>query len=89
MSADNKKPTARVSIHPVSIAIWKNETEKGAFYSCTLQRRYRDSEGNWKNSDSLSEGDLLITAKALDLAHTEILKLRANDRNAQPEDQAA
>ena len=87
--SDNKKPAAKVTIHPLSIAVWRNETEKGVFYSCTLDRRYRDSEGNWKSSDSLNEGDLLIAAKALDLAHSEILKLRANERNVQPEDQAA
>jgi hypothetical protein len=87
--SDNKKPAATINVFPVSIAIWKHETEKGIFYSTTLQRRYRDAGGAWKSSDSLNESDLLLAAKALDLAHTEILKLRANDRNAQPDDQAA
>jgi hypothetical protein len=90
--SDSKKPAARVSLHPVSAAIWRNENAKGdgAFYSVTLQRSYKDAEGKWKNSDSFSEGDLLLAAKVLDLAHTEIVKLRANDRQAQqPEDQAA
>ncbi len=88
--SDNKKPAATItSCFPVSLAIWRHETEKGVFYSTTLQRRYRDSDGKWKSSESLNESDLLLAAKALDLAHTEILKLRANDRNAQPEDQAA
>jgi hypothetical protein len=56
----------------------------------SLQRSYKDAEGKWKSSDSLNEGDLLLAAKVLDLAHTEIVKLRANDRQAQqPEDQVA
>jgi hypothetical protein len=87
--SDNKKPASTINLFPVSLAIWRHETEKGVFYSTTLQRRYRDAEGTWKSSDSLNESDLLLAAKALDLAHTEILKLRASDRNAQPEDQAA
>jgi hypothetical protein len=90
--SDSKKPAARVSLHPVSAAIWRNENAKGdgAFYSVTLQRSYKDAEGKWKSSDSLNEGDLLLAAKVLDLAHTEIVKLRANDRQAQqPEEQAA
>jgi hypothetical protein len=90
--SDSKKPAARVSLHPVSAAIWRNENAKGdgAFYSVTLQRSYKDAEGKWKSSDSLNEGDLLLAAKVLDLAHTEIVKLRSSDRQAQqPEEQAA
>ncbi len=89
--SDSKKPAARVNLHPVSASIWRNENAKGeAYYSVTLQRRYKDAEGNWKSSDSLNEGDLLLAAKVLDLAHTEIVKFRTGDRQTQqPEDQAA
>ena len=90
--SDSKKPAARVSVHPVSAAIWRNENAKGdgAFYSVTLQRSYKDAEGKWKNSDSFNENELLLAAKVLDLAHTEISKLRASDRQAQQaEEQAA
>ena len=89
--SDSKKPAARVSLHPVSAAVWRNENAKGdAFYSVTIQRSYKDADGKWKSTESLNEGDLLLAAKVLDLAHTEISKLRANDRQAQqPEDQAA
>ncbi len=89
--SDNNKPAARVNMHPVSAAIWRNENAKGeTFYSVTVQRNYKDAEGKWKSSDSLNESDLLLAAKVLDLAHTEISKLRANDRMLQqPEDQVA
>jgi len=89
MSADNKKPAAKITLYPVSAAIWARETEKGVFYSVSLERSYKDAEGKWKSSDFLNESDLLLGAKALDLAHTEILKLRANDRQAQSDEQAA
>ena len=89
--SDSKKPAARVKMFPITASIWRNETAKGeAFYIVTLQKRYTDAEGNWKSSDSLNEGELLLAAKVLDMAHTEISKLRANDRKAkQPEDEAA
>jgi hypothetical protein len=89
--SDTKKPIARVHLYPVSIAIWRNETAKGeAFFSVTIQRSYRNAEGDWKSSDSLNESDLLLAAKALDLAHTRITELRAAERKAQePDDQAA
>ena len=88
--SDNKKPAAKVNLFPLSIAIWRHETEKGVFYSTSpLQRSYKDADGKWQNTDKLNEGDLLLGRKVLDLAHSEIVKLRAADRNAQPEDQVA
>lgn len=88
--SDSKKPVAKVSLHPVSAAIWRNQNQKGeVFFSTTFERSYKDDVGNWKSSDSFSAGDLLLLAKVADLAHTEIFKLRANERNAQTEDQAA
>jgi hypothetical protein len=83
-------PAAKVTLFPITAAVWRNETAKGPAYSVTIQRSYRDAEGNWKNSDSLNESDLLLAAKVLDQAHTEIAKLRASHRQTQqPEDHAA
>ena len=88
--SDSKKPAAKVTLHPVSAAIWRNQNQKGdVFYSTTFSRNYRDDEGNWKSSDNFSANELLLLAKVADLAHTEIHKLRTSDRNAQAEDQAA
>jgi hypothetical protein len=88
-AASSKQPAARVNLHPVSAAIWRNQNAEGtAFYSVTIQRSYKDAEGKWKSSDSLNEGDLLLAAKVLDLAHTEISKLRASDRKAQQPEQS-
>src|SRR5262249_26274704 len=86
--SDSKKPVARVALHPVSAAIWKNDGTNGdAFYNVTFERRYRDDAGKWQSSASFSLNDLLVLAKVADLAHTEIHRLRANDR--QPESAAA
>lgn len=84
------KPAAKVTLYPITAAIWRNENKGQAFYSVTIQRSYKNADGEWKSSDSLNESDLLLAAKVLDLAHTEISKLRATDRQAQqPEEQAA
>jgi hypothetical protein len=88
--SNTTKPAAKVTMYPITAAIWRNETAKGVAFSVTIQRSYKNADGEWKSSDSLNEGDLLLAAKVLDLAHTEISKLRASDRQAQqPEDQAA
>ena len=85
--SNTTKPAAKVTLYPITAAIWKNDR---GFYSVTIQRSYKTAEGEWKSSDSLNENDLLLAAKVLDLAHTEISKLRTNDRQAQqPEEQVA
>lgn len=83
MSSNNSKPVARVKIYPVEAAIWKNDGGKGdAFYSVTFQRSYKDDAGEYQNTQGFNASDLLIVAKVADLAHTQILKLRAADRSA-------
>jgi hypothetical protein len=88
--SNTSKPTAKVTLYPITAAIWRNENKGQAFYSVTIQRSYKDAEGKWKSSDSLNESDLLVAAKVLDLAHTKISELRASDRQAQQsEEQSA
>jgi hypothetical protein len=88
--SDNKKPAARVSLFPVSAAIWRNQTEKGVFYSVAFKRSYKDDAGSWQASSTFNTSELLLLAKAADLAHSEIVKLQAADRiSEQSEDEAA
>ena len=87
--SNTTKPAAKVSLYPVTAAIWRNETAKGPAYSVTIQRSYKDAQGNWKSSDSLNESDLLLAAKVLDLAHTEIVRLRTADRKTEQHEEEA
>ena len=88
--SDPKKPAARVNLHPVSAAIWRNQNQKGVFYSVSFERSYKDDAGNWQTSSTFGANDLLLLAKAADLAHSEIFKLRESDRTSeQSEDEAA
>ena len=88
--SDNKKPAARINLHPVSAAIWRNKNQKGdVFYSVTFERSYKDDDGTWQSSSSFSLSELLLLSKVADQAHSKVYELRAKDRNAQPEDQAA
>jgi len=87
--SDSKKPAAKVSLFPVSAAIWRNQNQKGdVFYSVTLERSFKDEKGKWQSSSTFNAGDLLVLAKVADLADTEIRKLRASDKQ-QPEEEAA
>ena len=69
-------PAAKVSVGLQTASIWKNESEGRAFYNVTFDRRYRDSEGNWKSTSSYGRDDLLALAKLADLAHTKVLELQ-------------
>ena len=82
------KPAAKVTLYPISAAIWRNQNENGeAFYNVTLERSYKDKDGQWQSSASFNAGDLLLAAKVLDRAHSEIYKLRASDRQTQQIDE--
>ena len=86
--SNSKKPVSKVTLYPVSAAIWRNESGKGeAFYNVTFERSFKDDAGNWQSSGSFNAGDLLLLAKVADLAHSEIYKLRASDRQPQPGDE--
>ena len=83
--SDSKKPAAKVSLYPVSAAIWRNGNGKGeAFYNVTFERSYQDDSGKWQSTSSFSLSDLLLLAKVSDLAHTEIHRLRTADKQAEP-----
>ena len=69
-----KAPVAKVRVGLISASIWENPTEKGNFYNVTFERRYRDTEGNWKSTHSYGLDDLLVLAKVADLAHTKIVE---------------
>ena len=59
------KPVKKFRVGNVTVAVWKNED----FHSVTLQKSYKDGE-EWKNTDSLSGGDILNAMKALERAET-------------------
>ena len=87
--SDAKKPAAKISLFPVSAAIWAKSTPKGVFYTVSLERSYKDDSGKWQTSSTLNASDLLLLAKVADQAHTEIFKLRANDRHSDADEDAA
>jgi hypothetical protein len=70
-------PVGKVRVGLVNASIWENATEKGTFYNVTFERRYKDSEGNWKSTGSYDQHDLLSLAKAADLAHTKIVEAQS------------
>jgi hypothetical protein len=88
--ANTNKPIAKVQLYPATGSIWKNQTSKGAFYSVSFERSYKDDAGKFQTSTTFNAGDLLTLSKVADLCDTKIRELRAADRQPdQPDEEAA
>jgi hypothetical protein len=68
----SKPPAHKLRDGAIEVAIWRNDGEKGPFYTVTHRRSYKVGE-EWKDSDSYGTDDLLHLTKLLDMAHTWIL----------------
>jgi hypothetical protein len=58
MNTVENKPVKRFQAGRITASVWRNlrKTETGedaAMFSVTLDRRYRDKDGNWQGSSSL------------------------------------
>ena len=78
------KPIHEIRLGRVKAAVWANETGTGTRYNVTLSRIYKDGE-QWRASDSFGRDELLVVAKAADLAHTWIHENAADQRPAEAE----
>jgi len=73
-SQTRNQPVHRIRIFPIECAIWKNQSENGAWYNVTLSRSYKGANDEWKSADSFSADDLLLVAKVADQAHSWIIQ---------------
>lgn len=60
--------------------IWKNEGEKGPFFTVNLTRTYQDGAGNYQDSDSFSGTELLRIARLAGKAYDRVGELRQADK---------
>jgi hypothetical protein len=66
------------------VAVWKQKNDAGIeHYSVKLDRRYKDSEGNFQSTESLREGDLLRAQRLLGIADDWIEQDRLKQRATQ------
>jgi len=68
------KPVKTFRIGSCSASVFQNDfdtkTGKRTFHSVSLQRRYQDEGGEWKNSNGFTLSDLPIAIRVLQLAQT-------------------
>lgn len=79
--ADNK-PAAEFRDGRLKATIWRNETDKGTFYSTDVSRSYKDSSDNWQDAKGGFTGaENLRVARLLERAYDQESELRKSDRS--------
>jgi len=72
------QPAHKIRIGVLQVTIWRNQGEKGNWYSVIPSRGYKQDD-TWKETDSLGFDDLLTMAKLFDLAHSWIMQQHQAD----------
>jgi hypothetical protein len=67
-------PEMKISAGAVSVTVWHNETKRNdgkisEYSTISIQRSYKDAEGNWKNTNSLRLNDVPKARAALNKAY--------------------
>ncbi len=74
-------PLAKFQAGQVSSAVWENEVEvKGrtvTILKATVQRRYKDKDGNWQSSGSLSRNEIPLAVYCLQKAFDKIIETQS------------
>lgn len=81
-----KPPVDKFSEGPFQVSIWQNASSKGDFRTATMERRYKDKEGQFQTSHSYSASDLDHLEKAAREARARII--RWQDENKSPAGQS-
>ncbi len=63
------RPAETLREGSLKAAIWRNESERGAYHSVTLARTYKDQEGNFHDTSSFRAQDMLGLAELARQAH--------------------
>jgi len=83
-----QKPVAKFKAGQVSAAIWENEISvnggKTTVMKATVQRRYKDNQGNWKSSGSFSRNEIPLAIYCLQKSFEKMIEAQndeASDNN--------
>jgi hypothetical protein len=80
MTTETNKPVDTIRDGALKATIWKNQSEKGAFYSVNFTRTYKDNEKNLQDGDSFTANELLRLSHLATKAYDRTSILRARDK---------
>lgn len=75
------KPIDHIRLGTIQAAIWKNATDDDRpYYSISFEKRYTDRDGNWQSATSFLRDELLVLAKAAEMAFARVHELQSEER---------
>ena len=78
-------PIKKFSAGSVSCAIWENEANIGGrkvpILKATVERRYKDKDGQWKSTGSFSRNEIPLVQYVLGKAFEAMIEENAGDDN--------
>jgi hypothetical protein len=79
-----QRPVAKFKAGQISAALWENEVSAknggtATMLKATLQRRYRDSDGNWKSSGSFSRNEIPLAIYCLQKSFEHMIEGQKDD----------
>ena len=81
----NSTPLKKFRAGSVTAALWENEAKVNGrdvrMLKATVERRYKDKNGNWKSSNSFSRNEIPLAVYCLERAFDSIIE----EQNVQPE----
>jgi hypothetical protein len=78
------KPVAKFKAGQISAALWENEItakngHKATMLKASVQRRYKDRDGQWKSSGSFSRNEIPLAIYCLQKAFEKIIEVQVSD----------
>lgn len=75
MKSEKVQPEKKFNAGAISVSVWKNQTKDKdrEFFTISFDRKYKDQDGTWKNSNSLRLNDLPKATFALQQAYEYLL----------------
>ncbi len=83
------KPAHKIRDGVLQVTIWRNQGEKGPYYTVNPTRSYKQGDETWRETDSLNADDLLAMAELLHEAYDWIKTQRRADAKARKESEQA
>ena len=81
-----QRPVAKFTAGRVSAAIWENDVmtrsgQKVTMLKATIERRYRDKDGQWKSSGSFSRNEIPLAVYCLQKSFEHMIEGQKDDEN--------
>jgi len=87
-----QKPVAKFNAGQVSAAIWPNEItvkngHKATMLKATVQRRFKDKDGQWKSSGSFARNEIPLAIYCLEKCFEHMIESQKEEINSKVEEE--